>query len=165
MLNRTITLDQMLSWLPWYSREKVLQLSGGKTELTIDEIIILNISSEDKLRLLLREELLPARLLHEFMLWCAETALTRTKSTNKRCRFALKVKRAWLAGKATDEELEAAWKATLGAAWEPVEYAAESAAWMVAGDGARSTAANAAEEVNSSEQLAKLKEMLRIQTT
>jgi len=160
----TITRDQVLSWLPWYTREEVLQLFGSKTELTIDEIINSNISSEDKLWVLLREELLPAKLLHEFALWCAETALTRAKITDEVFWDALKVKRAWLAGKATDDELNAAWKAVLGAAWESAaEFAAEAAAWESAA-GARNTSANALAEVSSDEQLAKLKEMLLIQT-
>lgn len=165
MLNRTITRDQISLWLPWYSREEVLRLLEGKTELTIDEIIDLNISSDDKLWLLLREELLPAKLLHEFAIWCAETALARAKITDEVYWDALRVKRAWLAGKATDEELEAAWKAVLGAAWESAaEFAAESAVWEIA-DGARNTSANAIAEVSGDEQLAKLKEMLLIQTT
>ncbi len=160
----TVTIDQMLSWLPW-CRGEVLQLSKDKTELTIDEIINLNISSDDKLWVLLREELLPAKLLHEFALWCAETALTRAKITDEVFWSALKVKRSWLDGKATDDELNAAWKAVLGAAWESAaEFAAESAVWESAA-GARNTSANALAEVSGDEQLAKLKEMLLIQTT
>lgn len=161
----TITRDQVSSWLPWYSREKVLQLFGGKTELTVAEIIDLDVSSEDKLWVLLREEALPARLLHEFALWCAETALARAKITDKVFWDALKTKQLWLEDKATDKELEAAWKAVLGAAWESAaEFAAESAVWEIA-DGARNTSANALAEVSGDEQLAKLKEMLLIQTT
>ena len=160
----TITRDQISLWLSWYSREEVLRLLKGKTELTIAEILTSDISAEDKLWLLLREEILPARTLHEFALWCAETALTKANVTDEVYWNAFRIKRLWLNGEATNEELEAAWKVVLGAAWEPVEYAAESAVWEIA-DGARTTSANALAEVSGDEQLAKLKEMLLIQTT
>ncbi|HUM42724.1 MAG TPA: hypothetical protein PKI14_07235 [Fervidobacterium sp.] len=162
----TVTRDQVSSWLPWYTREEVLLLFGSKAELTVAEVLTSNISADDKLWVLLREELLPVKLLHEFALWCAETALTRAKITDKVFWNALKVKRSWLDGKATDEELDIAWKAVLGAAWESAaEFAAEAAVWKSAA-AARNTSANAiAAEVSGDEQLAKLKEMLLIQTT
>src|SRR5690606_392190 len=53
------------------------------------------------------------RVLHEFALWCAERALTREREAgrepNPRAWAALEVKRRWLEGAATDEELVAAW--------------------------------------------------------
>ena len=48
------------------------------------------------------------RMLHEFALWCAESALRDAGVTGERCWQALTVKRCWLNGKATDEELAAA---------------------------------------------------------
>jgi len=159
MLNKTITLE----------KEKILRLSRGKTEMTIEEIIELqHVPAEDKLWLLLKEEIIPARTLHEFALWCAETALTRANATDERSWNALKVKRLWLDGKATDEELAAArdaamyaakyaawaaaWDAARDAVWDAAWYAARYAAWDVAGtvDG----------DAARDEQLAKLKEML-----
>lgn len=68
------------------------------------------------------------RELHEFAIWCAERALKRTKNKDERCWNALKVKRLWLDGKATDAELAAAWSAAEAAAWD----AAWSAAWSAA---------------------------------
>ena len=65
--------------------------------MTIGEIIDLRaVPAEDKLWLLLREECVPARILHEFALWCAETALTKAEVTDERSWNALKVKRLWL---------------------------------------------------------------------
>jgi hypothetical protein len=51
-------------------------------------------------------------ILHEFALWCASRALKAEhkagRESDPRSRAALKVKRAWLKGKATNEELAAA---------------------------------------------------------
>jgi len=138
MLNKTITLE----------KEKILRLSRGKTEMTIEEIIELqHVPAEDKLWLLLKEEIIPARTLHEFALWCAETALTRANATDERSWNALKVKRLWLDGKATDEELAAARDAAMYAAWEGLDAARDAAmytAWDVDGVAARYAAMYAA---------------------
>jgi hypothetical protein len=126
MLNKLITVDQVMSWKPCYSKEKILRLSHGRTELTVGEIINLRfVPAEDKLWLLLREECIPARILHEFAIWCAETALTRAKVTDERSWNALTIKRLWLDGKATDEELDSAMDAAWEAAWDD----ASDAAW------------------------------------
>lgn len=173
MLNKLITLDQLMSWEPCYSEEKILRLSQGKTEMTVGEILSMRfVSAEDKLWLLLREECIPARILHEFALWCAETALARAKVTDERSWNALRVKRLWLDGKATDKELqaardaawdaardaawEAAWGAARYAAWGAARYAARDAANYAAWDAARAAACEAAR----GEQLGKLREML-----
>jgi hypothetical protein len=178
MLNKLITIDQVMSWEPCYDREKILRLSRGKTEMTIGEIIDLRfVPAEDKLWLLLREEIIPARTLHEFAIWCAETALTRANVTDERSWNALKVKRLWLDGKATSEELSAAWSAAWDAAWEAASDAARDvasdaaryAAWDAVRAAARYAARYAAMDAVWSaawsaardEQLAKLKEMLR----
>lgn len=172
MLNKTITLEQVMSWKPCYDREKILRLSRGKTEMTIGEIIDLRfVPAEDKLWLLLKEEIIPARTLHEFAIWCAETALNRAKVTDERSWNALKVKRLWLDGKATDKELAAAmytaWDAARAAAraaaWDAAMYAARDAALAAAMDAAwyaARAAAMAAWDAARDAQLAKLKEML-----
>ncbi len=169
MLNKVITIDQVMSWEPCYDREKILRLSRGKTELTVGEIIDLRfVPAEDKLWILLREECIPAETLHEFALWCAETALTKANVTDERSWNALKVKRLWLDGKATDKELDAAMDAARDAGW----YVARDAGWYVARYAARYTAraaaryaaltaaSDAARAAAMDAQLAKLKEML-----
>ena len=181
MLNKTITIDQVMSWEPCYDREKVLRLSRGKTELTVGEIIDLRfVPAKDKLWLLLREEIIPARTLHEFALWCAETALTKANVTDERSWNALNVKRLWLDGKATTEELDAAWNAARDATYEATTVSARDAAsaaamdaawhtamdaaWAAAMDAAwyaaRAAVSAAAWEAARNAQLAKLKEML-----
>lgn len=50
-------------------------------------------------------------VLHEFACWCAENGLKKDGVTDKRCWEAIKVKRQWMKGEATDEELATAWNA------------------------------------------------------
>jgi len=76
------------------------------------------------------------RVLHEFACWCAEEALKRAKVTDERCWNAIKKKRAWLDGNATDEELAAA-QAAAGAA---TRTAARAAAWAATATATRAAA-------------------------
>ena len=55
-----------------------------------------------------------SRILHEFACKCAERGLKRAKVKDERCWNALKVKRQWIQGKATNSMLDAAWDA----AWD-----------------------------------------------
>ena len=67
--------------------------------------------------------------LHEFACWCTERALKGERKAGREPHpdswRAIKVKRLWMKGKATDEELSAAESAARSAA----ESTAESAAW------------------------------------
>jgi len=88
------------------------------------------------------------RTLHEFACWCAESALKRERKAgrepDKRCWNAIKVKRRWLKGKATDDELTAAAAAYWAAAGvgsivgsiPSARAAAAAAYWAAAGDDA-----------------------------
>jgi hypothetical protein len=64
------------------------------------------------------------RALHEFALWCAEGALKEANVTDERSWEMLEVKRRWLDGQATDDELAAAWAAARSAAWAAARAAA-----------------------------------------
>ena len=55
------------------------------------------------------------KILHEFACRCAEDALKATHVTDERCWSAISVKRAWVKGEATDDELAAARAAAMGA--------------------------------------------------
>jgi hypothetical protein len=93
-----------------------------------------------------------SKTLHEFACLCAETALNNEDKAGRpvdvRSRNAIKVKRLWAEGKATDKELaaardaagDAAWAAAWAAAWD----AAQAAARDAAGDAARAAAGDAA---------------------
>ena len=78
------------------------------------------------------------RELHEFALWCAESV--RYLMVDSRSTTALTVKRSWLDGQATDDELAAA----RAAAWAAARAAAEAAAWAAARDAAWAAARDAA---------------------
>lgn len=71
------------------------------------------------------------RVLHEFACWCATEALDREESAGRtvdpRSRAAIATKLAWLDGKATDSELDAAWTAAWDAAWDAARAAAGAA--------------------------------------
>jgi hypothetical protein len=83
-------------------------------------------------------------VLHEFSCWCAELALLQAgHDPDPRSWNAIKVKRKWIKGKATDEELDAAGDAAWDAEWE-ASYAARDAAWTVARDAAWTVARVAA---------------------
>lgn len=80
------------------------------------------------------------RTLHEFALWCTEKALGRANVTDEQPWRALEVKRKWLDGEATEEELIAAREAAQGVscyaartvAEVAARTAAEAATWDVA---------------------------------
>jgi len=86
--------------------------------------------------------------LHEFACWCAEDALRAAGVMDERCWAAIRTKRAWLRGDATDGELDAAVDAARGVAWSPawspvwtpVLTPAWAAAWDVAWEIARDAA-------------------------
>jgi hypothetical protein len=90
------------------------------------------------------------RTLHEFACWCAEEALKLVDKPDPRSVKAIRVKRAWLAGEATDGQLDAAmaaaWDAARDAAWDAARAAAWAAAWAAARDAARAAAWKAARE-------------------
>jgi hypothetical protein len=83
--------------------------------------------------------------LHEFACRCAEDALALVEEPDPRSLEAIRVKRLWLAGKATDSELvaaksaaksaaakSAAWAAAEAAEWAAAKAAAEAAEWAAA---------------------------------
>jgi len=94
------------------------------------------------------------RELHEFALWCAESV--RYLMVDSRSTTALTVKRSWLDGQATDDELAAAGAAARAAVWAAAwaaagaavgaaaGAAAEAAAWAAAGAAAGAAAEAAA---------------------
>jgi hypothetical protein len=116
------------------------------------------------------------RALHEFGLWCAEQV--RHLMTDERSTHALDVKRKWLDGQATDDELSAAWDAAWdaakdaagdaaraaarAAAWAAVGAAAKDAAWAAARAAAWNVAWDAARDVQNAELERRLHELLGV---
>ena len=80
------------------------------------------------------------RTLHEFAIWCAEQALALIDIPDPRSLETLAVKRRWLDGNATDEELADARNDSGTATW----LATEDTVMDASGDKARAAAWNAA---------------------
>jgi hypothetical protein len=123
---KKVTIKDVLSWAPCeeYTEERITKLFAGRESLTVADILELDIPYEDKLWAALREELIPAPILHEFACRCAEEVLKSVDKPDPRSIAAIEAKRAWLKREITDEELFEA-----GAA---ARYAAGAAAWAAA---------------------------------
>lgn len=124
---KTVTVDQFLSFDPCWDEERVRDFAGDKNEWTaLDVLKAEDVSAEDKLWAVLREEFIDAPILHEFACRCAENALKLVDNPDPRSVNAIAVKRRWMRGEATDVDLAAAWTA----AWD----VASAAAWAAARD-------------------------------
>lgn len=170
---KSITYEEFLEFEPcWlkteYGAARLKKIGARKERWTALDILALeDVSAEDKLWAVLREELIDAQILHEFACWCAEDALSHVENADERSWNAIKVKRAWLRWEASDAELTAArddaWAAALAAAaaiplkmeWNSVPFdvllaidrsEALSVAWAATWDSTRDAAWAAAED-------------------
>lgn len=154
--------------LRYYARK----LGGSADALEI--LALRRIPAEDRLWAVLRAEFIPDRILHEFACRCAEDALSRIDNPDPRSINAIAVKRRWIAGEATDEELAAARAAAETAAdaaartdTRAAAWAARAAAWATwtaaraAVRVARTAAQDAAEAAARNAQVDMLTQMLR----
>ena len=100
-------------------------------------------------------------ILHEFACWCAEQALKAERKagreSDKRSWEAIRVKRRWLKGEATDKELAAAG----AAAGDAARDAAGAAAGAAAGDAAWAAAGDAAGDAQNRKLMAMIRKALR----
>ena len=130
---KTITYEQFLQFKPCYlydpDKKKLMDATAQRRERwsALDILELSEIPAEDRLWAVLWEALIDAPILHEFACRCAERALSRVENPDPRSLRAIEIKRAWLRGEATDEELAAAWDAALDAAWAAALAAAEAA--------------------------------------
>jgi hypothetical protein len=159
----SMTVDEMMACHPCeeYSRERLEELWAGRESLSALDILALDIPDADKLWGVLREQLIPAPVLHELACRFAEAALIREREASRepdpRSWAAIEAKRAWLRGEITDEQLQAtgaAWAAW--AAWEAAREAAGEAAGEAAWE-----AAGAAWEAAGAEQVEMVKRILQ----
>ena len=131
---KTITYEQFLEFDPCYlydpEKKALMESIAQRREhwSAMDILELENIPAADRLWAVLREELIDAPILHEFACRCAERALSRIENPDPRSLRAIEVKRAWLRGEATDEELAAAQDAALAATWAAALAAAQDAA-------------------------------------
>ena len=136
---KTVTYEEFLEFDPcWLCKEggaerieAYFDRFGGKMS-ALDILNLADVSAEDKLWSVLREEFIPAPILHEFACICAECALTLIDNPDPRSIKAIEIKRAWMRGEATDEERADAYDDACDAAWN-----AARAAWDAARDAAR----------------------------
>jgi hypothetical protein len=139
-----VTIDQVIRWRPCsdYPRKRINSLFAGRESLSWEDVVGLDIPTEDKLWALLREDFIPDRELHLLACDFAEKVLHLTD--DPRCAEVIRVKRIWVDGKATYEELDAARDAARDAALDAALAAALAAARTAARDAARDAALDAA---------------------
>lgn len=134
---KTINLKQAeaLAWCWFDNKERRKQLeryASEKPEWTALDILRLpadEVSNSDKLYVVLHPSLIDEPILHSLACDFAESALFLDHNPHPASVKAIEVKRRWIKGEATDEELSAAWAAAWAAAWPTV--------WTVASDAAR----------------------------
>ena len=158
---KTITYEDFVSFKPCWlvfeeERDKHAdQLSRYRKMRdewsAIDILRLDEVDAEDRLWLVLREELIDAPILHEFACRCADRAIARIGKPDSRSVAAIEAKRKWLRGEISDDELDAAWDAALAAA----KYAARAAV--------RAAAMAAAKKAEREWQIAELMRMLEAQ--
>ena len=134
----TITYSQLLSYDPCWShsaagRKRLQYYSnklGGKAN-ALDILRLRRVPARDRLWAVLRGDLIPDRLLHEFGCWCADEALKLIDNPDPRSVKAVMAKRQWLRGEITDAALERARAAAWVAVWvaRAAAWAAQDAAW------------------------------------
>lgn len=135
---KTITYEDFVSFNPcWLTDdeerdEHADQLAGYRAIRdkwsALDILRLDDVDAEDRLWLVLREELIDAPIMHEFGCRCAERALARIDKPDARSVAAIKAKRRWLRGEISDDELLASWSAAWYAASAAVRAAARDAA-------------------------------------
>jgi len=128
---KTATINDVMSWTSCsrYTKKATAKLFAGRENVTALNILELDIPAEDKLWIVLREEMLDANILHEFACRCAEEALKLIYNPDPRSIAAIEAKRAWLRGEITDNELAIARaSAYVAHAYAASAYAAYAAA-------------------------------------
>ena len=144
MGQKPFTIDDIRSWGPCYDPSR--HLPEGWSGTAIDILQHQTIPAHDKLWVVCREELIDAKTLRLFAVWCAKQFEHLT--TDERCRQALAVAEQYALGNATKEQLDAAKTATEAArvdAWRM--SATDDGAWdaaRVAEDAVEDTAGYAA---------------------
>jgi len=121
-MKKQITVKMVMAWNPCdrYTEDVVRGLFGKRKYLTVRDVLALDIPVDDRFWVVLREELLSAKIMRLFACDCAERALERERTAgrepDKRSWDAVVVARRYANGKATIAELDAARAAAWAAA-------------------------------------------------
>ena len=164
---KTVTVGQFKSFRPCWletekGREKFARIAAIRNEWTaLDVLNLPDVSAQDKLWSVLREEFIDAPILHEFACRCAEYALTFVREPDSRSIAAIEAKRKWLRGEISNDDLTAAWAAR-AAAWaaDAAARAAARAAWTAADAAANAAACDAARAAAREHEVEILRELL-----
>ncbi len=146
----TFSINDIRKWAPCYDPSKHLPEDWSGT--AIDLLKIESVPAADKLWVVCREELISAKQLRLFAVWCAKQV--QHLITDERSIRALEVAERFANGKASLEELNtartAAWAAdgtaAKAAAGDAARAAARVAAWAAAENAARAAAEDAARD-------------------
>ena len=120
---RTFTIDDIRSWSPCY--DPIKHLPEGWSGTVVDLLRYETVSPQDKLWVACREDLIDAKTLRLFAVWCARSV--EHLLTDDRSRDAINVAERFANGEATEEERAAARDAARDAAWDAARAAARAA--------------------------------------
>lgn len=123
-------IKDILRWGPCYDPTRYLPETWRGT--VIDILKLEQVPPEDRLWVVLREDLLSAKTLHLFAVWCAREALKRVKDPDPGSLAACEVAERFAHGQATLDQLRIARDTAWGAAWDAARGAARDVAWGAA---------------------------------
>lgn len=107
---RTITYKELLksdlNYLDVFNKKELMNFANQKQLNAIDILDFEKIPPKDRLWIVCNEELVDDNILHEFACRCAERVLNMIKNPDPRGVKAIEIKRKWLKGEATDDELK-----------------------------------------------------------
>ena len=139
-----ITIEDLKKWGVCYDHDKIDKLAKGRKSITYQEVANLDIPGYDKVWVLIHA--MPDTQKHVFACDCAEHIIDAKK--RPKAAELIRIKRLWVVGKATDEELEearAAHRAADNAANDAAYDASYHAAYDAANDAAYWAAHSAAD--------------------
>ena len=119
---KTVTLEQFKTFDPCWmetedGRRRLEKIGNRKEEWTaLDVLNLEEVGFASRLWAVLREEFIPAKILHEFACRCAERALGLANVTDQSCWNAIEAKRKWLRGEITIEELSSSEECAINSA-------------------------------------------------
>ena len=146
----TVTYEQFLKFEPcWlYDKRKSTRLkkigSRKREWNALDVLRLEEVTIEDRMWAVLREEFLPAHLLHEYACRCADYVLSKIDNPDPRSVNAIKAKRKWLRGEISNKELTTARNEARAVAWNAALDVALDATWVSARDAAWNAALDVA---------------------
>lgn len=146
----TVTYEQFLKFEPCWLHDKrkstrLKKIGSRKREWNaLDVLRLEEVTIADRMWAVLREEFLPAHLLHEYACRCADYALSKIDNPDPRSVRAIEAKRRWLRGEISNKELITARNEARAASWSIGWGAARAAAWGAARDAAWNAALDVA---------------------